>query len=136
MNSDNPNTIRHSDRQKAARILSLLTSALCIVAVFLGSRLFQQQEGFPFGDLSGVSVEATKEQYMQSADAKDLIAYLKVLCYQAEVIGDEKAEAEIASYGTSLLDMARSEQIDLEELGDEDETLLALLKMIRSYGAK
>ncbi|MBQ3109251.1 MAG: hypothetical protein IJC67_06515, partial [Clostridia bacterium] len=37
----------------------------------------------------------------------------------------------IETYGNELLAMAKAEEIDLEELGEKDETLLDLLKMIR-----
>ena len=64
------------------------------------------------------------------------IKSLKVLCYKAEVEGDQSCIEAIETYGTELFDMAKAETIDLEELGEQDETLLDLLKIIRSYGAR
>lgn len=126
----------HSERQKTTRLLSLLTAVLCFVAIGVGSQMLKSREGFPLGDFSGVSAEDAREAYEAGGGAEDLIYLLKVLCYQAEVEGSEDAAAEIVRYGTQLLDMAKAETIDLEVLGDADETLLDLLKMIRSYGAK
>lgn len=126
----------HSERQKITRFLSLLTTVLCFVAIAVGSQMLKSQEGFPLGDFSGTSVDDAREAYETGGGAEDLIYLLKVLCYQAEVEGSEEAAADIARYGTELLDMAKAETIDLEVLGDADETLLDLLKMIRSYGAK
>lgn len=126
----------HSERQKTARILSLLTAVLCVIAIAVGSRMLESKEGFTLGDFSGVSVSGARDVYEASGEAEDLIYLLKVLCYQAEVEGSEAAAADIVSFGTELLDMAKAEAIDLEELGDADETLLDLLKMIRSYGVR
>ena len=135
MNSSNAKS-EMTPQQKKARTLSLLTTVLCIAAVLVGSRMMKAQEGFPLGDFSGVSAETTQAAYEESGDVQDLIHHLKVLCYQAEVEGNEAVEADIALYGTELLDMAKAETIDLEELGEKDETLLDLLKLIRGYGAK
>lgn len=126
----------HAARQKKTRMMSLALSALCIAAVFIGSGLLRQREGFTLGDFSGVSAGETLAAYEKSEDARDLILYLKVLCYRAEVEGEAALSDEIAARGTELLNLAREETIDLEALGDEDETLLSLLKLIRSYGAK
>ena len=123
-------------KQKTARTLSLLVTVLCIAAVFFGSKLVKQQRGFPLGDLSSVSAADTRAAYETSGDARDLIAHLKVLCYQAEVQDNAAVTAEIAQRGTELLDMARAETVDLEQLGQSDDTLLDLLRLIRSYGAK
>ena len=125
-----------SAKQKSARALSLLVTVLCIAAVFFGSRLLRQQRGFPLGDFSGVSVTEARAAYEASGDARDLIAFLKVLCYQAEVESNPAVTDEIARYGTELLNMARAETVDLEQLGQSDDTLLDLLYLIRSYGAK
>lgn len=126
----------HQARQRKARMLSLIASVLCIAAVFVGSRLLRQQKGFTLGDFSGVSAGQALAAYEKSADAHELILYLKVLCYQAEVEGNETVSDEITQYGTELLNLAREEKVDLEELGDEDETLLDLLRLIRAHGAK
>lgn len=136
MHEQNQTARSHESRQKTVRALSLLFSVLCIVAVFIGSGLRRQKAGFPLGDLSGVQLAQAKAEYEESGDVHKLIAYLKALCYQAEVAGEASAEDEIRRCGTQLLDLARAEVIDLEELGDEDETLLDLLKLIRAHGAK
>ncbi len=133
MKSSNTET---TPNQKNARLLSLLTVLLCIVAVIFGSRMMKAQEGFPLGDFSDMDPDTTLSAYEESGAAEDLIYHLKVLCYQAEVEDNQSVIAEIKSYGNELLAMAKTEEIDLEVLGDQDETLLDLLKMIRSYGAR
>ena len=133
MNNRNAET---TPNQKKARLLSLLTVLLCFAAVFIGSRMMKAQEGFPLGDLSGIDPAVSLSAYEESGDAVDLIEYLKVLCYKAEVEGDQSCIEAIETYGTELLDMAKAETIDLEELGEQDEMLLDLLKIIRSYGAR
>jgi len=133
MNNRNAET---TPNQKKVRILSLLTVLLCFVAVFVGSRMMKAQEGFTMGDFSGIDPVATLAAYEESGDAKDLIHHLKVLCYKAEVEGDQSVIEEIETYGNELLAMAKAEEIDLEVLGEEDETLLDLLSAIRSYGAR
>lgn len=135
----NTGSITHDDharRQKTARMLSLITCVLCFAAIFVGGRLLKHQESFPFDDFSGISTAETLSAYEESGSAEDLIVHLKALCYQAKIENDPSVREDIADYGTILLDMARAEEIDLERLGNKDETLLDLLKMIRGYGAK
>lgn len=123
-------------RQQHPRLLSALVALLCVAAVFIGSGLLRRQRGFSLGDFSGADVQALCQTYEQSGDVRDLITYLKALCYRAEVEQDETVTEEIARRGTTLLDLARAEEIDLEALGEADETLLELLRTIRSHGAK
>jgi len=133
MNKQNAET---TPNQKKARMLSMLAVLLCLVAVLVGSRMMKAQEGFTLGDFSGIDPAATLAAYEESGSAEDLIKHLKVLCYQAEVEGNQAVIEDIETYGTELLTMAKTEQIDLEVLGEQDETLLDLLSAIRSYGAR
>ena len=133
MNNRNAET---TPNQKKARMLSLITVLLCFAAVFIGSRMMKAHEPFPLGDFSGVDPSVSLAAYEESGEATDLIHHLKVLCYQAEVAGNTAVIGEIEEYGNELLAMAKAEEIDLEVLGEADETLLDLLKMIRSYGAR
>lgn len=124
-----------TERQKLTRFLSLLSCVLCIAAVFAAGRIRSRAEGFPLGDLSAYSAEEALAAYEASGDAKDLVQYLKVLCFQASEGSPEAAEAA-ARYGTELLTMAKDGTVDLEQLGENDPQLLDLLKLIRAYGAK
>lgn len=133
---DVPDSGRAQPRQHHARLLSVIIALLCAAAVFLGSGLLRQKQGPSFDEYAGADVQTLCLAYEQSGDVHDLIIYLKALCYQASVEQNEAAEPEIARYGTELLDLARAEKIDLEELGEADGTLLELLRTIRSYGAK
>lgn len=123
-------------RQRHARLLSVVIALLCVAAVFLGSGFLRQKQGPSFGGYAGADVQALCLAYEQSGDVHDLIIYLKALCYQAGTEQNKAAEPEIVRYGTELLNLAREETIDLEELGKTDDTLLELLRTIRSYGAK
>lgn len=117
------------------RILSLLAVVICMGIMLLAARMQKREEGFPLGDFSGVSAEKLEAKYGEKQDPLTLIQLLKVLSYQAEVEKKESVTGKIADYGTELLTMAKEEIIDLEALGEEDETLLELLRIIRSYGA-
>lgn len=136
MNTESTNPAAPTGKQRITRILSLVTALLCVLAVFVGSRMVRRQQGFPLGDFSQADVVAAQQAYERSGDAEDLIYLLKVLCYRVEVQGEDSLADSIADYGTQLIDMAKSEEIDLEVLGESDDTLLELLKTIRSYGAK
>ena len=125
----------HSPNRKLVRLLSVLVAVLSVAAVFVGANLLKSTE-FPLGDLSAFSPDETRAAYAESGDARDLITHLKVLCYRAYLHEDKALTDEIARCGTELLDMAREETIDLEMLGRTDDTLLDLLRLIRSHGAK
>ena len=127
---------RAQPRQHHTRLLSVVVALLCVAAVFLGSGLLRQKQKPSFDEYAGADVQALRLAYEQSGDVHDLIIYLKALGYQASVEQSEAAEPEIVRCGTGLLDLARAEKIDLEELGEADGTLLELLRTIRSYGAK
>ena len=64
-----------------------------------------------------------------------VVTLLKVLCWQAVEGNNPEAEEMIAQYGTLLFDRARAGEADLSEVGD-DETMLELLRLIRSFGAE
>ena len=113
-------------------ILSLVTVLLCMTAAVFAGQIRRQGTPFPFAHLSEVSAEAAEETY---AASKALIYLLKVLCCKAEVSGETTAGEKIAHYGTELLTLAKEGAIDLQELGEADETLIELLRLIRSYGA-
>lgn len=125
----------HSPNRKLVRLLSVLVAVLSVAAVFVGANLLKSKE-FPLGDLSAFSPDETRAAYAESGDARDLITHLKVLCYRSYLHEDKALTDEIARCGTELLDMAREETIDLEMLGRTDDTLLDLLRLIRSHGAK
>ena len=116
-------------------ILSLVTVLLCMTAAVFAGQIRRQGTPFPFAHLSEVSAEAAEETYAASKAPKDLIYLLKVLCCKAEVSGETTAGEKIAHYGTELLTLAKEGAIDLQELGEADETLIELLRLIRSYGA-
>ena len=122
-------------RRGQARILSITAALLCMLVTIFALRLSTQtEEGFGLGDYSGVSAQACLAAFEESGDSGDLVQLLKVLCYQAVVEGDEAAQPLIRQYGTQLYDRARAGE-DLSALGD-DETMLELLRWIRSFGAK
>lgn len=119
----------------AARILSVVMVVLCMAAAGVGVRLSQEEKPFSLGDFSQVSLEETLEEFQRSRSSEDLVTLLKVLCWQAVEGNNPEAEEMIARYGTELFDRARAGETDLSALGD-DETMLELLRLIRSFGAK
>lgn len=116
-------------------LLSLITVLLCMAAAVFAGQLQRQGTPFPFAHLSEVSAEEAEEAYAVSKAPEDLICLLKVLCCKAELSGETAAGEKIAHYGTELLTLAKEGVIDLQELGEADETLIELLRLIRGYGA-
>ena len=119
----------------AARVLSLVMVVLCMVAAGVGVRLSQEEKPYSLGDFSQVSLDETQEEFQRSQSNEDLVTLLKVLCWQAVEGNNPEAEEMIAQYGTLLFDRARAGEADLSEVGD-DENMLELLRLIRSFGAE
>lgn len=119
----------------AVRVLSVVMVVLCMAAAGVGVRLSQEEKPFSLGDFSQVSLEETLEEFQRSRSSEDLVTLLKVLCWQAVEGNNPEAEEMIARYGTELFDRARAGETDLSALGD-DETMLELLRLIRSFGAE
>ena len=119
----------------AVRVLSVVMVVLCMAAAGVGVRLSQEEKPFSLGDFSQVSLEKTLEEFQRSRSSEDLVTLLKVLCWQVVEGNNPEAEEMIARYGTELFDRARAGETDLSALGD-DETMLELLRLIRSFGAK
>ena len=119
----------------AVRVLSVVMVVLCMAAAGVGVRLSQEEKPFSLGDFSQVSLEETLEEFQRSRSSEDLVTLLKVLCWQAVEGNNPAAEEMIARYGTELFDRARAGETDLSALGD-DETMLELLRLIRSFGAE
>ena len=124
----------HPSNRTAARFLSLLVAVLCMAASAVGIRLSQKSAPFSLGDFSQVSLQEQLDAFQASQSNEDLVTLLKVLCWQAVEDDNQAAELLIAEYGTLLYDRARAGQADLSALKD-DETMLELLSLIRSFGA-
>ncbi len=124
----------HPSNRTAARFLSLLVAVLCMAASAVGIRLSQKSAPFSLGDFSQVSLQEQLDAFQASQSNEDLVTLLKVLCWQAVEDDNQTAELLIAEYGTLLYDRARAGQADLSALED-DETMLELLSLIRSFGA-
>ena len=124
----------HPSNRTAARFLSLLVAVLCMAASAVGIRLSQKSAPFSLGDFSQVSLQEQLDAFQASQSNEDLVTLLKVLCWQAVEDDNQTAELLIAEYGTLLYDRARAGQADLSALED-DETMLELLRLIRSFGA-
>jgi len=124
----------HPSNRTAARFLSLLVAVLCMAASAVGIRLSQKSAPFSLGDFSQVSLQEQLDAFQASQSNEDLVTLLKVLCWQAVEDDNQAAELLIAEYGTLLYDRARAGQADLSALED-DETMLELLSLIRSFGA-
>ncbi len=121
-------------QQNKVRFLSL---AVVVICMLLSTRVARAKRNgtFTLGDFQGVSAQQAEEAWQETQDVNDLVYLLKVLCYQAEVEKDSDVADKIASYGTALFDRAKAGLIDLEEMGEDDETLLELLRLIREHGA-
>lgn len=123
-------------RRNLTRLLSLVVAVLCMgLSIFAVRAGKGTQPEFQLGDFSGVSVEGKQKAFEESQSSEDLVELLKVLCYQAVVEENKAVEPLIVEYGTLLYDRARAEEVDLSTLGD-DETMLELLRWIKSFGAK
>ncbi|WP_186565784.1 hypothetical protein [Lawsonibacter celer] len=123
-------------RRNLTRLLSLVVAVLCMgLSIFAVRAGKGTQPEFQLGDFSGVSVEEKQKAFEESQSSEDLVELLKVLCYQAVVEENKAVEPLIVEYGTLLYDRARAEEVDLSTLGD-DETMLELLRWIKSFGAK
>ena len=105
-----------------------------MAASAVGIRLSQKSAPFSLGDFSQVSLQEQLDAFQASQSNEDLVTLLKVLCWQAVEDDNQAAELLIAEYGTLLYDRARAGQADLSALED-DETMLELLSLIRSFGA-
>ena len=124
----------HPSNRTAARFLSLLVAVLCMAASAVGIRLSQKSAPFSLGDFSQVSLQEQLDAFQASQSNEDLVTLLKVLCWQAVEDDNQTSELLSAEYGTLLYDRARAGQADLSALED-DETMLELLSLIRSFGA-
>lgn len=119
----------------AARVLSLVMVVLCMVAVGVGVRLSQEEKPYSLGDFSQVSLDETQEEFQRSQSNEDLVTLLKVLCWQAVEGNNPEAGEMIASTAHCCSTGPGPGEADLSEVGD-DETMLELLRLIRSFGAE
>ncbi len=107
---------------------------LMIVGTLIASQLKQQASIFDIGDYSAISVDDAEAAYKNSKSTKDLLLLLKTLAYRQEVLGEKNLKNKIATYGTLLLDRAKTQDLDLSKQ-DEEHIMLQLLRIIRQAGA-
>lgn len=116
-------------------ILSLLIVAACMVAGILGARASRGEQTFSLGNFSGIQPECAVETFEEDPSNENLVSLLKVLCYWAQVEGDETVPPLIAEYGSLFYDRVREGEADPSELGSDAE-MMELLQWVDSYGAK
>ena len=122
-------------KKSSVYLVFALMMVLLMAVTLISSRIRDANKPFDIGDLSGIDRVEAEKTFQESGSDGSLIAFLKVLCYDYKIEGDETVIPQIREYGQMLLDRAKAGSIDLEKM-DKDGDILQILDVIRSTGAK
>ena len=124
-------------KKSTVYIIFVLMMVLLGAATLIANQVREREKPFDIGDYSAADPAAAMDAYRASGSDEDLVYLLKILCYRYKIEGDETVLPDIRSYGQELLDRAKSQAVDLEKMDkDQDGTVLQILNVIRSTGAK
>lgn len=113
--------------------MTIAMAVLMIIATLVTAEF--QPRPFDIGDYSQANIEEAEKQFASSQTNEDLVLLCKALSWRIEIAGEAEAGEKLNHYGQLLLDRAKEESVDLEEV-DDPEVMLAVLKVIRETGAK
>ncbi|MEA4893816.1 MAG: hypothetical protein VB064_00975 [Oscillospiraceae bacterium] len=116
--------------------MSVIIVIACTVLSIYAINAKKGERQYNLGEYSSISISEAEEAFIKTQDNGDLIALLKVLCYNAVEKNDAAAKTKIKGYGSLLYDRARSGEIDLSKTGESDDNMLELLYWIQQYGAE
>lgn len=123
-------------RSTVYTIFALMVIGLLAVT-WISANIRQKEQPFDIGDLSGADRTAAAEAFAADRSDENLIALLKILCYQYKIEGEKTLVPEIRTYGQELLDRAKAHTVDLEQMDREQNgEILQILNVIRSTGAR
>lgn len=114
---------------------SLLMVMVALAATLLAGALQDRNRSWDFGAWTETDVVSAQAEYQQEPDNDHLARLLKGLCWQYKVRGDESVISQLQALGQELLDRARNETADLEQM-DGDGVLSQALAVIREVGAR
>ncbi len=117
--------------KSTAFFYSVLTGFIFLTVIFVTMSKSQNEQVFDIGNYSQYDVSLAESAFLSTSSNEDLLLLIKVLCYQYKNRGDNAAAQPLRKYGDILLSRAKSEEIDLQTV-DNEEIMLKILGVIRS----
>lgn len=114
---------------------SLLMIVLVLTSALIAGEMRNRETEWYFGEWNPSALDAAHAAYQADDSNENLATLLKGLCWQYKLQGDESVKPQLLSLGQQLLDRAKSETADLEQM-DGDGVMTQVLRVIREVGAR
>ena len=125
----------HQSLQKQRRrsiALSVLLCLICIAALVLPMQ-GKNAQPYTFESAAGIDLADARAAWAQSGENTDLYLLALALSREAVLAGEGYDASELLDCGRELYRRAKAETLDLEAIGDPEDTL-AMIALLRDYG--
>jgi hypothetical protein len=120
-------------RRKTVLIaLSILFAILLISSVLASNLLFVESAPCSFEQGKNISIDQAQAIFRQSSRNEDLYVLLVALCYQVQTNSNNDYSDILVQYGKELYARTRAGTLDLEKIGDPEQTT-AMLQLLSLY---
>lgn len=127
------NTSRDIQRLRRRNIgLSVLLCLICIAALILPMQ-GKQSQPYAFERAAGIDLAAARAAWTESGENESLYTLALALSREAVLAGEGYDASELMDCGRELYRRAKAETLDLEAIGDPEDTL-AMIALLRDMG--
>ena len=112
--------------------ISALLCLICIAALILPVQ-GKDAQPYAFESAAGIDPAAAQAQWQASGENEDLYRLALALCRQCYLEGEAFDPAGLQECGRELYRRAKAETLDLEAIGNPEDSL-AMFELLRSFG--
>ncbi|MBQ8507639.1 MAG: hypothetical protein IJ466_09455 [Clostridia bacterium] len=114
------------------KLLSIILGLVCVAALILPMQ-GREHQPYSFEAAAQTDLEKARSAYAETGENADLYRLALALCRQAYLEGEGFDPAELCDCGRELYRRAKAGALDLETIGDPEDTT-AMLALLRDYG--
>lgn len=114
-------------------MLSLLICAACAALILLVPMAKRSEAAYTFESVRGTDLQTARAAYEDDASNANLYRLLLTLGRQYALDSEACDRETLCVLGRELYDRAKAKTLDMEEIGDTDDTI-ALLNLLRELG--
>lgn len=118
--------------RKRNMALSILMCIVCMAALLLPAQ-GREQSAYAFESAADFDLEAARSAYAETGENAELYRLSLALCRAAYLEGADYDPAALCACGRELYRRAKAGNLDLEEIGDPEDTA-AMLALLKDYG--
>ncbi len=117
--------------KSAGLFYPVLMGFIFLFVIYITMGKTHNEQDFDIGNYSQYQVGRVETAFLSTSSNEDLLLLIKVLCYEYKNRGNQGLAQPLKQYGKILLSRAKSGEVDLQTI-DNEEVMLKILGVIRS----